>query len=89
MEKKDILIVGAGPVGLSTALFLDKYANVKIIEKLTQPVPFSKAFGVSPRTLELLEPTGATELFLKNGRKLEAINIYKTENCWLKTNYIV
>lgn len=79
MDKKDLLIVGAGPVGLSAALFLDKYANVKIIEKLTQPVLFSKAFGVSPRTLELLEPTGATDLFLKNGRKLEAINIYKNE----------
>ncbi len=77
MDKKDLLIVGAGPVGLSAALFLDKYANVKIIDKLTQPIPFSKAFGVSPRTLELLEPTGVTENFLKNGRKLQAINIYK------------
>jgi 2-polyprenyl-6-methoxyphenol hydroxylase-like FAD-dependent oxidoreductase len=84
MDKKDLLIVGAGPVGLSAALFLDKYANVKIIERLTQPVPFSKAFGVSPRTLELLEPTGATELFLKNGRKLEAINIYKSGKLLVK-----
>ena len=84
MDKKDLLIVGAGPVGLSTALFLDKYANVKIIDKLTKPVPFSKAFGVSPRTLELLEPTGATELFLKNGRKLEAIKIYKNGRLLVK-----
>lgn len=84
MDKKDLLIVGAGPVGLSAALFLDKYANIKIIEKLTQPVPFSKAFGVSPRTLDLLEPTGATELFLKNGRKLEAINIYKNGKLLVK-----
>jgi 2-polyprenyl-6-methoxyphenol hydroxylase-like FAD-dependent oxidoreductase len=86
MDKRDLLIVGAGPVGLSTALFLDKYANVKIIDKLAQPVPvhFSKAFGVSPRTLELLEPTGATELFLKNGRKLEAINIYKNGKLLVK-----
>jgi 3-(3-hydroxy-phenyl)propionate hydroxylase len=84
MDKKDLLIVGAGPVGLSAALFLDKYANVKIIEKLTEPVPFSKAFGVSPRTLDLLEPTGATELFLKNGRKLEAINIYKNGKLLVK-----
>lgn len=84
MDKKDLLIVSAGPVGLSTALFLDKYANVKIVDKLTQPVPFSKAFGVSPRTLELLEPTGATELFLKNGRKLEAINIYKNGKILVK-----
>jgi 2-polyprenyl-6-methoxyphenol hydroxylase-like FAD-dependent oxidoreductase len=84
MDKKDLLIVGAGPVGLSTALFLDKYANVKIIDKLTHPVLFSKAFGVSPRTLELLEPTGATDLFLKNGRKLEAINIYKNDKLLVK-----
>ncbi len=84
MDKKDLLIVGAGPVGLSAALFLDKYANVKIIEKLVQPSPFSKAFGVSPRTLELLEPTGATELFLKNGRTLEAINIYKNGKLLVK-----
>ncbi len=84
MDKKDLLIVGAGPVGLSAALFLDKEANVKIIEKLNQPVPFSKAFGVSPRTLELLEPTGATELFLKNGRKLQAINIYKNGKLLVK-----
>lgn len=76
MTKKDILIVGAGPVGLSAALFMDKSANIQIVDKLTNPVTLSKAFGVSPRTLELLESTGATELFLKNGRKLEAINIY-------------
>ncbi len=86
MDKKNLTIVGAEPVGLSAALFLDKYANIKIIDKLTQPVPahFSKAFGVSPRTLELLEPTGATELFLKNGRKLEAINIYKNSKLLVK-----
>lgn len=84
MNTKDLLIVGAGPVGLSTALFMDKSANIQIIEKLTEPVTLSKAFGVSPRTLELLESTGATELFLKNGRKLEAINIYKNEQFLIK-----
>lgn len=88
MDKEDILVVGAGPVGLSAALFLDKYAHVKIIDKLTQTAPYSKAFGVSPRTLELLEPTGATEIFLKNGRKLEAINIYKNEKLLVKNELI-
>jgi 2-polyprenyl-6-methoxyphenol hydroxylase-like FAD-dependent oxidoreductase len=84
MNKEDLLIVGAGPVGLSTALFLENKANITIIDKLTERVPFSKAFGVSPRTLELLENTGATELFLKNGRKLETLNIYKNGKLLIK-----
>jgi 2-polyprenyl-6-methoxyphenol hydroxylase-like FAD-dependent oxidoreductase len=84
LNRKALLIVGAGPVGLTAALFLNKHTNIKIIEKQTQQGPFSKAFGVSPRTLELLETTGATETFLKNGRKLLAINIYRNSKFLIK-----
>jgi len=87
MKNKDILIVGAGPVGLSAGLFLHKHATIRIIEKLPEPDLYSKAFGVSPRTLELLEPTGATEIFLQNGRKMQAINIYKNEKHLIKNDF--
>lgn len=86
MKNKELLIVGAGPVGLSAGLFLHNHAKVRIIEKLPGPNQHSKAFGVSPRTLQLLEPTGATELFLQNGRKLQAINIYKNERRLVKND---
>ncbi len=86
MQDKELLIVGAGPVGLSAGLFLHDFANVRIIEKLKEPSKHSKAFGVSPRTLQLLEPTGATAHFLQNGRLLKAINIYKNGKYLIKND---
>lgn len=72
----DVLIVGAGPTGLAAALFLTDLGHpVRIIEKRTEPSPFSKAFGVNARTLELLAPTGVTQRFLSNGRPLRHVSI--------------
>lgn len=73
---EDALVVGAGPTGLAAALFLaDHGRSVRIIEKKREPSPFSKAFGVNARTLELLEPSGVTGEFLKNGRRLSTVSI--------------
>lgn len=72
----DALIVGAGPTGLAAALFLtDRGHSVRIVEKRREPSPFSKAFGVNARTLELLEPSGVTSQFLANGRRLQNVSI--------------
>lgn len=73
---EDALIIGAGPTGLAAALFLaDRDRSVRIIEKKPEPSPFSKAFGVNARTLELLETSGVTSEFLKNGRRLSHVTI--------------
>lgn len=73
-----ILIVGAGPSGLSSALFLsEKGIRPRIIEKKEHVSKYSKALGVNPRTLELFESSGVTKRFLENGRKMERINIWK------------
>ena len=79
MIPKDVLIVGAGPTGLTAALHLiDKGIEVRIIEKLVKPSPHSKAFGVNPRTLTLLESTGVTKRMLEQGFKMQAINAWKS-----------
>lgn len=73
---EDALVIGAGPTGLAAALFLaDHGRSVRIVEKKREPSPFSKAFGVNARTLELLEPSGVTGEFLKNGRRLSSVSI--------------
>lgn len=73
---EDALIIGAGPTGLAAALFLaDRGRSVRIVEKKLEPSPFSKAFGVNARSLELLEPSGVTGEFLKNGRQLSSVSI--------------
>ena len=62
------LIVGAGPVGLSAALFLARQGLVpRVVEQRREPSRHSKALAVNPRTLEILKPTGLTRLMMERG----------------------
>jgi 2-polyprenyl-6-methoxyphenol hydroxylase-like FAD-dependent oxidoreductase len=52
----DVLIVGAGPTGLSLACQLVRYGiDFVIVEKNETVTPYSKALGVHARTLEIYE----------------------------------
>ena len=75
MTNKDpILIVGAGPTGLTAALELARRGKkVRIIEARKGRSVYSKALGVNPRTLELLEASGVTGAMLKAGRKAPGV----------------
>ena len=54
--KTDVIIVGAGPTGLSLACQLIRYGvDFVIVEKNEGITPFSKALGVHARTLEIYE----------------------------------
>ncbi len=65
---KPVLIVGAGPVGLTMACELHRYGiPFRIIDKLEKPSEQSKALVVWPRTLELLSPLGVTKEFTNTG----------------------
>lgn len=75
-EYTDLLIVGAGPTGLATALFLTRKGHrPRIIDKAETISPHSKALGVNVRTLRLLESTGVTDRFLQNGRQMKQLKL--------------
>ncbi len=76
-EQLPVMIVGAGPVGLTMALALT-IAGVKfrIVDKAPQRSDKSKALGIHARTLELLESLGVVDTFLKIGKMVHATNIY-------------
>ncbi len=74
---REVLIIGAGPTGLATALFLtQKGYRPRIIDRNTSHSPYSKAFGVNARSLELLEATGVSARFLQHGRRMTNLNLH-------------
>ena len=83
-----VLIVGAGPSGLAAALFLSEQGiRPRIVEKEKGLSLHSKALGVNPKTLLLLEQSGLTRRFLQNGRKMEKINFWKGEQLVFQNDF--
>ncbi|KAI8312917.1 hypothetical protein K4K59_005246 [Colletotrichum sp. SAR11_240] len=76
----DVLIVGAGPVGLVTALGLAQQGiDTVIIEKRELEVQesFGRAITLFPRTLELLEQVGVAEDMVQAGNVARGIAAYQ------------
>ena len=60
--KTDILIVGAGPTGLSLACQLQRFGiDFVVVEKNDAITPYSKAIGVQARTLEIFDQIGLAQ----------------------------
>ncbi|CAG8784250.1 4495_t:CDS:2 [Dentiscutata erythropus] len=79
-EKKcDVLICGAGPVGLFLANELaDFEINFRIIEKVKKLPNFSKALLVAPRTLEIFDNRDLIGPFLEHGVKVKDFCVYQS-----------
>ncbi len=72
----DVLIVGAGPTGLTAATLLARYGvNFRIVDKNERPAQKSKALGVQARTLELWDKLGMAEGAVERGQALRALNL--------------
>src|SRR5215471_2758927 len=79
-DKTEVLIVGAGPVGLLTAVILaDSGINVRIIDREERTATRSYACALHPRTLELLQKVGVVETLLEQGRRIQTVAFYDGE----------
>ncbi|WP_374777984.1 FAD-dependent monooxygenase [Streptomyces sp. NBC_01310] len=55
----DVLVAGAGPVGLTAAVELRRRGvSCRIVDRLPARLPFAKAVGIQPRTLEVWDRMG-------------------------------
>jgi 2-polyprenyl-6-methoxyphenol hydroxylase-like FAD-dependent oxidoreductase len=67
-EPTDVLVIGAGPVGLTLACELKRHgARVRLVEKRAGPNEHPNAAIVHVRTLEIFAAMGAIDGFLKEG----------------------
>jgi 2-polyprenyl-6-methoxyphenol hydroxylase-like FAD-dependent oxidoreductase len=70
----EVLIVGAGPVGLMTALALNKRGvQVQIVDKNWRTASHSYALALHPASLRLLDEYGLADELVKQGRRVEKV----------------
>jgi pentachlorophenol monooxygenase len=84
----DVLVVGAGPVGLTVAVELRRRGvECRIVDRLAQAPQYAKAVGIQPRTLEVWENQGLLrdaldaaapmrgQLVFLNGRQVSRLDL--------------
>ncbi len=80
-SETDVLIVGAGPTGLTMACeLLRRGISCRLLDKSDAPSQTSKALGIQSRTLEVFEDMGIIEKVLAQGTQATAANIYEGNN---------
>jgi 2-polyprenyl-6-methoxyphenol hydroxylase-like FAD-dependent oxidoreductase len=68
VTETDVMIVGAGPTGLSLACQLVRHGvDFVIVEKNESVTPYSKAIGVQARTLEIYEQLDLAQRAVEQG----------------------
>jgi 2-polyprenyl-6-methoxyphenol hydroxylase-like FAD-dependent oxidoreductase len=76
-EKRDVLIVGAGPTGLVLALCLVRLGvRFRIVDKSSEPGTTSRALVVHPRTLEFYRQLGVADAVVDAAQKFMAVNLW-------------
>jgi NADPH-dependent dioxygenase len=76
-ERTEVLVVGAGPVGLLTAILLAEAGiEVRIIDREECTTVRSYACALHPRALKLLSQMGLAAPVLERGRRVQTVGFY-------------
>lgn len=74
----EVLIVGAGPVGLTAALDLTRRGiAVRVVDAAPGPATTSRAIATHPRTLETYAQLGVIDAVLGRGRRITGFALYR------------
>jgi 2-polyprenyl-6-methoxyphenol hydroxylase-like FAD-dependent oxidoreductase len=77
MGQEPVLICGAGPTGLVLALECARFGvPFRLIDRAPAPANYSQALVIQARTLELLEPSGATEELSRSVHRVDGLRLH-------------
>ena len=77
MKPMDVVIVGAGPVGLTLACELARRgAGFRLVDRALRPFEGSRGKTLQPRTLELMDDLGVIARILHHGEWTPSIRTY-------------
>jgi 2-polyprenyl-6-methoxyphenol hydroxylase-like FAD-dependent oxidoreductase len=84
----EVLVVGAGPVGLVAALFLQQDGvHVEIVDMHQRTTQHSYALAIHPRTLCMLDEAGLSERLIAAGRKVTKVAYYEGRDRHAEIDY--
>ncbi|WP_030204632.1 FAD-dependent monooxygenase [Streptomyces sp. NRRL S-87] len=77
MTDTDVLVVGAGPVGLTAAAELRRQGvSCRLVDRLPARLPYAKAVGIQPRTMEVWDRMGMVRAALEAAVPLRGQLVY-------------
>jgi 2-polyprenyl-6-methoxyphenol hydroxylase-like FAD-dependent oxidoreductase len=77
-KETDVLVVGAGPVGMFTALMLSlRGIGVQIIDEQWRPAAHSYALALHPGSLGLLDQLGLANAVIERCHRVEKVAFYE------------
>jgi len=88
METTDVVIVGAGPAGLATAIGLaQRKIRFVILDSLTAIEHTSRAVVIHAATLDALQTLGVTERLIAQGLKLSHVQIRDRDRILVEVDF--
>jgi 2-polyprenyl-6-methoxyphenol hydroxylase-like FAD-dependent oxidoreductase len=80
IQDTEVLVLGAGPVGMFSALWLsERGVRVTIVDKYQRLALHSYALALHPLTLRMLDELGLAESLVERGNPLKRIVVHENE----------